>query len=335
MRHSDLVTVASLFAVGLAVGDANAEEPAEERSDDTVGFVAVGAQPALANRVVAHATGQGVGVSGPTFMHLPQFVPPTVLQFGPMSGFAMAVDAARDPEIAELVRAVREREQRMLQNPEYRELLKARQRLQLANTHPYLREMLQISREQANALLNLLAEQQVRDQAEWEAGELTMDRPDVERAIERLNERQLTKEAELQALLGSKFQEWKDYEQSAMARFLVQRLAQSLPQEAALRPEQLRPLVTTIAQEHRRQMEEVARSMPPGEMPNPEWLDRMRSQQQQRMAESHQRILANTSSILSAQQLEQLRQLLDEEFNARANSAIFVGQRAPASPPPQ
>lgn len=252
----------------------------------------------------------------------------------PFVSYAMSGDAAQDEEFQKLLQQVHERELRMLQNPEYRDLLRAQQRLSLHHNHADLPALLQISKEQADQLLDLLAEHQVRMQV---AGRPMASRqPDpaaMQQYIQQSQERQSANEAEIAALLGAaKFQEWKEYEQKSMARFQVQRLQQTLPTDARLQPEQRRMLVSALSSEQRKLFEERAREIPPNTVPDENWQRRMQEGHVQRMASMNQRLLERASSILSPKQLEHFEALLKQELEGQGRAFFFVGGSAPATP---
>ncbi len=260
----------------------------------------------------------------------PAFVPKTPFVFYAARGYI-----GNDVELQALTRDIQEREQRLLQHPEYRDLLRARERLSLRQMHPDLVAFMQISKEQADQLFELLAEQRVREQSEsrptWPSpGDVAA----MQAFVETTQERQRGNEAEIGALLGpDKFQEWKEYEQSTMARFLVQRLQDTLPDDVRLRTEQLRPLVRAIAREQREVFEDRTLVLPQGDIPDEELQKHLQEWQLERMALANQRILDASASILSPRQLEHLGAILQQELEGHSQRQFFFGARAPLSPP--
>jgi hypothetical protein len=184
-------------------------------------------------------------------------------------------------------------------------------------------------------LLDLLAEQQVREQAAskpmWPGHG---DAAAMQGLMEKAQERQRTNDAEIAALLGpDKLREWKEYEQSAMARFQVQHLRQMLPPDVALRAEQLRPLVTVISREQRQMFEDrTLVALAPGEVPDEDWQKRMHERHLEQTAARNQRILDAASSILSPKQLEYLGSLLQQELDAQSRGQFFFGRMTPLAP---
>lgn len=252
----------------------------------------------------------------------------------PFVSYALSGIDTADEEFQRLLQQVHERELRMLQNPEYRDMLRAQQRLSLHHSHADLPALLQIPKEQAEQLLDLLAEQQVR----WQVAGRPMasKQPNAEamqQYAEKVRETREANDAEIAALLGAaKFQEWKEYEQNAMARFQIQRLQQQLPPDARLQPDQRRMLVSALATEQRRLLEERAREIPPNAVPDENWQRRMQEGHAQRMASMNERLLERAASILSPKQLEHFEVLLKQELENSARPFFFAGQSAPATP---
>jgi len=101
-------------------------------------------------------------------------------------------------------------EARMLRNPEYREAWRTHRRMELASGHIDLAESLQISQEQADKLIDLLVNQELRYEAN------PMPNPANEEEVRerqlRASESQRANDAELAALLGKqKLAQWKEY----------------------------------------------------------------------------------------------------------------------------
>ncbi len=317
----------------VAFGSSNAAAQSSDQQDENEP-VAAGAEPASnggvsASRSAILSTGsaRSIAVAGaavaPPGISAGAFVPWTTSYAG------------NDQDVQAQLQEIQELEQRMLQHPEYRDLLRARHRLSLSFSHPDLPELLQISKEQAGQLVDLLADQQVREQAErqpmWPG---RGDAAAVQAFLERSLERQRAKEAELVALLGtSKFREWQEYEQSAMARFQVEQLKQILPAEAALRADQLRPLVQAIARVQRQVFEERARDLAPGMVSDEERHRRMQLSPLHPTSGMHQRIIDAAASILTPTQLEYFSSLLPKH-DGQSQGVIFLGPASSSSPLP-
>jgi hypothetical protein len=270
-------------------------------------------------RPVITATGSGsVNVAGSSVTQS-EMRAPVMLPVTPFT-YAHSGDVAHDAEVRRQLQDIQEREQRLLQIPEYRDLLRARQRLSLTQTHRDLTTIVQIPKEQADQLLDLLAEQRVREQlANPSMVMRPLDQSELEARLAQEEERRKTNEAELLALLGpAKYQDWKDYEKSDHARFMVQQLQSAVPNEQ-LRPDQYGALVRTIARERRKIHEDGSLRLPQGDISNEEVRRRFHEQHVERMMAAHRQILDASSTLLSPRQLEQLSAILERELELLKN----------------
>jgi hypothetical protein len=333
-----MLRISLIAAVSMvALGSVSAAEQVARKQNVRNESVAAQAEPEAseADRHAIIVSGSGRSNIADTAVSQSAMRAPGLVTVTPFVSYAMSGNAVNDAELQKQIQDIQEREQRMMQHPEYRDLLRARQRLSLSQTHRDLAELMQISKEQADQLLDLLAEQQIREQAAsrpmWPSH---MDVAAVQAFTAKAQERQRANEAELTALLGaSKFQEWKEYEQSGMARILVQRLQHLLPYEARLRTDQLRPLVREIAREQRQLFEDRTLGLPPDQVPDEAWQKHMRERHLEQMTAVNQRILEACASILSPRQLEQLEAMLQQDLDGHSQGQFFFGARAPLSPP--
>jgi hypothetical protein len=329
----------------VAFGSANAQlqnEPSLKRQDQN-DPVAADAEPAAksggpeSQKVFVDVLG-GAAVAPPgrvvaTTVPASGARAPALVPMIPFVSYAPS-NQAENKELQRQMQEIQEREQRMLQNPEYRDLLRARQRMALTHMHTDLSELLQISEEQADQLFDLLADQQVREQAASRPMWPSESSAAAQEMMEKGQERQRSNEAEIAALLGpEKMSEWTEYQQSAMARFQVQRLRQTLPAEAALRAEQVRPLVTAISREQRHMFEDRAVfELAPGQVPDEARQRRMHQHRLEKAAATNQRILDAASSILSPQQLQHFDALLQQELAGQSNAQFFFGRPLSSMP---
>lgn len=214
-----------------------------------------------------------------------------------------------------------EQQQRLLQDPEFRKLMLAQQRTSVAMTHPDLISALGLSREQADRLFDLLAEQQMRSR-EKQLPMQGMTGPPDEAALQEMQrqakEEQQSREAEVAALLGdAKMAEWKEYRQSISARFQVKQLHDLLAgSDAALREDQMQPLVAAIAQEQRRDLAENGFNMKllPTRAVTEDHTRRIEESIDLTSA-SNQRIHDAAAAILSSDQLDSLDEMLNQNLN--------------------
>lgn len=168
----------------------------------------------------------------------------------------------------------------------------------LMNTaHPDIDEALGLSPQEEDKLLDLLAVHQARSSAVFVSG-----RPDTDQASARQNvaaalaEHQRTNEAELQNLLGSKYPQWQDYQQTQPA--WQQRRDLRAVLDAAGTPlteAQSQTLIAALSAEQRSFNQT---------------RDAISQPFARNTAERHQRILDAAAPHLSAQQTESYRQML-------------------------
>lgn len=163
--------------------------------------------------------------------------------------------------------------------------------------YPDLRQALDLTPEEADRLLDLLAAHQVANR-----GLLYNDKSAEERAAA-IQQAQREQEPELQALLGIKYPQWQDYDETLPAWRLVRDLRASL--DAAGMPladAQAKPLVSALADVQRTYNQQV-RSLVEAKS-GKEALDRQK-------AERNNRFLQVAASHLPPGQFENFRAVLE------------------------
>ena len=160
----------------------------------------------------------------------------------------------------EQINASMERQRTLLKDPEYREAMRAQQRVMLMRAHPDVAKDLDLSAEQADRLFETLAEQSLRGMENMGAYNWN-EQPDAAKMQEinrKAMELQRANEAELKSALGeAKFREWQDYQGSMGARYEATRLRASLASAGMpLDENQVKPLVKVLQDQQRKQMEE-------------------------------------------------------------------------------
>jgi len=209
-------------------------------------------------------------------------------------------------------------EARMLRNPKYREARRAHRQMQLASGHLDLAESLQISQEQADRLLDLLVDQELRFADDPRRNPINEE--EVQERQLRVRESQRANDAELTALLGeSKLAQWKEYQASLQTRHQVQQLRTTLAAgPEPLRGDQIQPLVDAMYAEQKRVKEELA-----AYTATLAWSGGMDGQSHSRRNERHAQLAAAASeriqtaaeSILTQQQLETLDGVLQRQLD--------------------
>lgn len=199
-----------------------------------------------------------------------------------------------DPELSRRLMESHERQVRMLQDPEYRELVRSQQKLGMQQVYSDLEPLLGLTDDEANRLLDVLAEQSVRSMEERPMFAANGAPPsDAEMREHRRNfeEQRRRNETEIAAVLGPKYSEWQSYQGNAWSRSQVTRLRQRLAMtDEPLRQDQIKPLVDAIAREQKQLLAPPAmRSFSPG-FDDPQAQLRSREEVLERTRQSHERI---------------------------------------------
>jgi len=245
------------------------------------------------------------------------------------------VDAREMPEGRQRrVRESMEQQRRMLQDPEYRALMRDQQKLSMQRMYRDLEMMMGLSKDDADKLREVLAEQQLRAMEHRPAIANVNGTPDPAAMRDQqryFQEVQQKNEAELKAALGSKYDAWQEYQQSTGARWQVMQLRESLAlSDEPLREDQLKPLVQAIAREQQQQQPMrgmAARFGSPRRFDMDEQL-RMQEEHLERTKQSHERVRSAVSSLLTSTQLSQLEQQQDLERRSLELSVRQMRARA-------
>jgi hypothetical protein len=185
---------------------------------------------------------------------------------------------------------------------------RAQARNKLMAAYPELATTLQLTPEQAEQFLDLLARQQV------EIAELIAARPGEirdgvysQRLARDVNIMELSDDAEQTALLEGKYPEWLQYQQDEIFRNPVDQLQGVLQRQGiGIADADADALVTALAAEQTRFSKEMARtSGSPGDSP------RELLQQQLHYAANNRQLVKVASRYLNTQQLEAYEQLLE------------------------
>jgi hypothetical protein len=224
-----------------------------------------------------------------------------------------------DPEMRRRMQENFEQQRKMLQDPEYRELMRSQQKMGLKHMYGDMESMLGLSREEAQRVLDVLAEQQLRSMEQQRPFLPPADGSPPDQAAMREQQRYFAElkrknDAELAAALGPKYSEWQDYQQNTWSRSQVMRLRESLAgSDEPLRQDQLKPLVQAIAREQQQMQMSSMRAQYPSGSAGPEAQLRMQEEWLERTAQSHERIRNAVSSLLTPSQLQQLQEQQDQE----------------------
>lgn len=252
-----------------------------------------------------------------------------------VSGAFGAASLARpvpDPEMRRRMLEAHEQQLRMLQDPEYRELMRSQHKLSMQQHYSDLEALLGLSKEQSEQLLDTLSEQAIRSMeqrpmlAEMDGTPPSEAEMREQRRI--LEEQHRRNESEIAAVLGSKYGDWQQYQQNGWARSQVTRLRQALAvTDEPLRQDQIKPLVEAIAREQKQMMS--ARMTAPSRH-DPLAQARMAEEWLERTAQSHQRIRSAVSGLLTPTQYEQLERQQQQELKMQELSVKQQRARAEA-----
>lgn len=203
--------------------------------------------------------------------------------------------------------------QELMKDPDYREVMIASNRAALLQFHPDLARELDLSQEQADRMLDIMARQEFESLSQAQPAGSEDDA--TRRSQELWQARQRRQDEEIRALIGeAKYADWKEYEDQLGVRMEVGQLALRLESTGQpLTEAQERQLVKVIYAERKRLWDEFPSSPP---------LSRAASVQE-RLAESerhlqfveekNRRVLEAAPAHLSQAQLGSLRKIYDQE----------------------
>lgn len=239
------------------------------------------------------------------------------------------------PSREERIRMMRENMQRqraLMKDPEYRDAMRTQHKDMLARMHPDLAGELGMTAYEADQLLSLLAEQQLRA-AENHTAPFFDGTPDpgaIEEMQRQAQQRQQANEMEVAALLGTeKSQAWKDYQSTMGVRHQVRELQSRFAAKGApLQEHQVKPLLRALTDAQQRMMQEWNRNPPQGQLATAafgpggqipgrgvrlESQVNLQEQHLERQIEQDRQVRESAASILTAEQL----QLFEEEQNTK------------------
>ncbi|HEX7013057.1 MAG TPA: hypothetical protein VF161_09925 [Steroidobacteraceae bacterium] len=243
--------------------------------------------------------------------------PVGLISLAPPSGRLAPASALRsDEERARMLKEHMERQRALLKDPEYREAMLAQQKASLSRMYPDLAEEINLTDDEAERFATLLAEQQLRSMEMGMAWSTQPESPaEAEERLRRFREQEKANQAELEQLLGAqRYQAWKEYQETLGARYQVNELrslfaAQGVP----LQEELTKPLMSAMADEQRREMEEAARVFATSGRTQASVSSRglvpmlgLDEGSAERLAQSQRRVREALSPYLTAEQLEVL-----------------------------
>jgi hypothetical protein len=244
----------------------------------------------------------------------------------------MPLSGQDQQRMREQMLASMERQRTLLRDPEYREAMRAQQKMNLVRSNPNLARDLDMAPEQLDRLYEVLAEQSLRSM-ENSSPMWSMDgeRPDPAKMQEyqrKAVEQQRSNEAELRRTLGdAKYREWQEYQSMAGVRYEADRVRNSLASAGVPLDESLaKPLLKSLHDQQAKMMQQqaaaAANANTSGRLmlssgfssaggASPDML-KMQEQSLEMMAQQHKRQRDALASVLSPEQLK----IIEDEHNA-------------------
>jgi hypothetical protein len=220
----------------------------------------------------------------------------------------------------------------LMNDPDYRKARLAQTRLSLPQNYPGLIEELGLSREEADQLFDLLAEDQVSLSSQMPISTNGQIDPSAMQEYTRARQEQQAKLNEsIASLLGSRYGQWQEYQQTRPARTQVTQVGRTLESMGMpITTAQQRPLTAVYIAEQKRMMQE--RQSMVSNMGNiardPQSQARLQEESMKLQTESNRRILEAAAAHLSAEQVEALRLNFEQQMAmSRATSRMLNAQR--------
>lgn len=216
--------------------------------------------------------------------------------------------------------------QQSMDTPEGREFARTMMRMMLAQEFPDLAKEMNLSPEEAEKLLDLLAARRVDLGTGLQAGRSTRDPAAREEMSRALADRERAFEAELVAILGDNYPKWAEYQRSAAdrqregyARQQVEQLRNAVSSSSnPLGDAQFQLLNTALAEEQRR-IDQDSRGL-------------TTQQQLQRLTEDNRRLAEVAAAHLNSGQLDGYRRYLQQRTSTmRAMVGVMGGEQGTAT----
>jgi hypothetical protein len=213
----------------------------------------------------------------------------------------------------------------LMKDPEYRTALLKQQRMMMGRQYPYLAEDLELTPEQTEQLLDLLAEQQIESMQETNAidpSTLQSDPSAMTQYQQAMEERRKANEAALTEAIGVEgMQRWQDYQRTMGSRFRAVQLSEALRTSGMpLRTDQEKALRLALA-DHEKQMQQEAESFASqfntGAGSTLKGRLKIEEEQLERTAKYYERARTSVAGILTPEQLDQYKSIHEQELAMR------------------
>ncbi|HTQ35844.1 MAG TPA: hypothetical protein VMH77_02305 [Steroidobacteraceae bacterium] len=236
----------------------------------------------------------------------------------PATARARRQEAARPGIDAALARA-----RQTLATPEGQKAVSGILRAMLPLRYPDLARVLNLGPAEADRLFELLSSQQNGQLSQFAGGASMQD------LAGKAQETRQANEAQIAALLGDKYPQWQEYQNTLPARQQVNSLQGVLGTGGdKLSDTQSEQLISALAAEQQRINQDAGNLAPAsGDNAQERW-----QQQQQRTAQNNQRLVDAASAYLNAGQLDSYKALLDRQSAGPGAALRMLGGRGAAGP---
>jgi hypothetical protein len=204
----------------------------------------------------------------------------------------------------------------------------------LVQQYPDLGKELGLTPEQVNEFFDLATRQQMElsaDSMDLVAGGAS---PEAMQELQRkTQEKQQANEAEIAAMLGSKYPQFQEYQGTTAARQQVNQLQTALGSSGitSLTDSQKQGLITALGAEQKRITQENLNAPAGAQRGNQNYLE----QQLEQNADKNRRMVDAASAYLNSQQLDSYKKMLDQQQEMISGLARAMGGTQGAAPAPR
>jgi hypothetical protein len=315
-----LKTLAAVLTIGVLATGVVAVRQWQSLNEE----LAQGAQ--LRERVTALEAAQLAATTTAPPMPLPVAVVPPGPATVPTTAAANALPgAAPAPAKAPATLA-----QAVLANPQAMEMTRSMMRMMLPQQYPDIARDLNLSAAEVEKLFDTIARQQMNlgmgSMDLFTGGQL--DPAALQEMQRKMQQQQKADDAELAAMLGSKYSQWQDYQGTAAARQQVEQLQAALDADNRLSEAGRKSVIAALAIEEGRAQREEKDTMQLEGRTTQEILEN----QLKRTVEVNQRRLQAASPHLTVAQRDAYRRLLEQQTNMA--NMVLRSMSAPAGGKP-
>jgi hypothetical protein len=253
---------------------------------------------------------------------------------------AAAAAATATAALTTIVSTLGTGDQDLMKDPEYRKARLTQTRIQIARSYPGLAEELGLSEREANQLFELMAVSQLNMTNELttsivagNAAGSTASTQDAATRVQRMQAQNRELEDSLRTMLGNKYSQYQDYQQTRSARTQAVTLGSQLTAAGQpLSDAQSRALTTAmIAEQQRQRQQPQAAPLAPPAANSTDAQARtvlLLEDSLRRQEETNRNVLAAASAHLNASQVAVLRQQFDQQNASRRQTLTRMQEQA-------